>query len=239
MVAPPAVVLRCARVVTAPMRCEVALGPPRAINAVEQEWPQARAPIFPPSSKSCSSALASSASTSRSSSLRARSSALLRPPNQRSTSRKIQGTKRKYRARRCTVLIPGNGASANATRSAPTPSSSRVSERPSSSTTWQRAPPLGVGEGQPGQRGQGVRKVRDGASGQRKGALRDRHRRFTPDNANRAARLPSRTFACAASYQVHSPATGTAAMRSPNGRVSAPVCSTTPLLKRLPSLSRR
>lgn len=175
MVAPPAVVLRCARVVTAPMRCEVALGPPRAINAVEQEWPQARAPIFPPSSKSCSSALASSASTSRGSSLRARSSALLRPPNQRSTSRKIQGTKRKYRARRCTVLIPGNGASANASRSAPTPSSSRVSERPSSSTTWQRAPPLGVGEGQPGQRGQGVRKVRDGASGQRKGALRDRH----------------------------------------------------------------
>ena len=41
------------------------------------------------------------------------------------------------------------------------------------------------------------------------------------------------------STQDHSPLAGTAARRSPNGSVSAPVYRTTPALKRSPSLSRR
>lgn len=44
---------------------------------------------------------------------------------------------------------------------------------------------------------------------------------------------------CCGDVQVHSPLTGTAARRSPNGSVSAPVCRTAPALKRGPSLSRR
>lgn len=49
-------------------------------------------------------------------------------------------------------------------------------------------------------------------------------------------RVPVRPSAC---LQSQSPLRGTAASRSPKGSVSAPVYSSTPPLKRSPSLSRR